>query len=171
MTESPSMRVSRIVKAERKAVYQAFLDPDAVATWLPPDTMRGCVHLFDAREGGRFRISLTYQEAEHRPCGKTSEDTDTFQGKFVELVPYLRIVEVVEFESQDPAFRGEMRITVSLADVEGATEVTMFFENLPNGIRLEDNERGSKSSLEKLAALLEGERPESKVLSRARIGS
>jgi Activator of Hsp90 ATPase homolog 1-like protein len=61
--------------------------------------------------------------------------------KFVELVPSAKIVEVVEFESQDPAFRGEMRLTVTLADVDEGTEVAMFFENIPEGIRLEDNEQ------------------------------
>ena len=89
----------------------------------------------------------------------------------MELVPYTKIVEVVEFESPDPVFRGEMRITVSLTDVEGGTEVTMFFENLPKAIRQEDNERGSKSSLGKLAALFKGTRPKSKMPSRATIGS
>jgi hypothetical protein len=64
-----------------------------------------------------------------------------------------------------------MRITASLADVEGGTEVTMFVENIPKGIRPEDNERGSKSSLEKLVALVEGARPKSKLSFRARIGS
>jgi uncharacterized protein YndB with AHSA1/START domain len=102
-------RVSRIIKAGRKAVYQAFLDPDSVASWLAPDNMTGHVHTFDAREGGKFRMSLTYQEPGHLP-GKTSGDTD------IELVPYAKIVEVVEFESHDEAFAGEMRMTVSLAD-------------------------------------------------------
>jgi uncharacterized protein YndB with AHSA1/START domain len=115
MTESSSKkastRVSRILKAERKAVYQAFLDPDSVASWLAPNNMKGQVHAFDAREGGTFRMSLTYLDPEHSLGGKTSEHTDTFQGRFVELVPYEKIVEVVEFESQDPAFADQMRPT------------------------------------------------------------
>ncbi|MGB9071391.1 MAG: SRPBCC family protein [Terriglobales bacterium] len=159
MTESSakraSTRVSRIVKAERKAVYRAFLDPASLALWLPPDNMRGQVHAFDARQGGRFRISLTYEDPGHSLGGKTSEDTDTVQGRFVELVPYAKIVEVVEFESQDPAFAGEMRITVSLADVDGGTEITMLCEDIPKGIRPEDNELGCKESLQKLAGLIE----------------
>jgi uncharacterized protein YndB with AHSA1/START domain len=112
------MRVTRIVQAERQAVYPAFVDPDAVARWLLPDTMSGQVHVFDAREGDTFRISLTYQNPERFPRGKTSDDTDTFEGRFVELVPYTKIVEVIEFESEDPAFAGEMRITVSFADAD-----------------------------------------------------
>lgn len=77
-----------------------------MALWLAPDNMKGHVHTFDAREGGTFRMSLTYQDQTHPLSGKTSEDTDTFQGRFLELVPYARIAEVVEFESPDPAFAG-----------------------------------------------------------------
>src|ERR1700730_12779023 len=90
-----STRVSRIIKAPRKAVYQACLDPDAVATWRAPDNMKGHVHVFDAREGGTFRMSLTYQDPARSPGGKTSEDTDTFQGRFVELVPDEKVVEAI----------------------------------------------------------------------------
>ena len=150
-----STRVSRIIRAPREAVYQAFLDRDAVAAWLPPETMSGQVHAFDPREGGEFGMSLTYQDPRHSPGGKTSEDSDTFQGRFVELVPDEKIVWVVEFESQDPGFAGEMRITWSLEDAEAGTEVTVLCENIPQGVRPEDNEMGSRSSLQKLAALLE----------------
>jgi uncharacterized protein YndB with AHSA1/START domain len=153
--ENRSTSVSKIIRAERKSVYNAFLDPDAVAMWLAPENMTGQVHAFEAHEGGAFRMSLTYQGTGHLP-GKTSEHTDTFQGRFVELVPNTRIVEVVQFESQDPAFAGEMKMTVNLADAEGGTEVTLVCENIPPGIRLQDNEQGSKESLAKLAALLEG---------------
>jgi Activator of Hsp90 ATPase homolog 1-like protein len=76
-----------------------------------------------------------------------------------------KIVEVVEFESGDPAFAGEMRITVSFVDTDGGTEVTLLFEDIPKGISPEDNERGAKSSLEKLAALLEAGRPTFKMPS------
>jgi uncharacterized protein YndB with AHSA1/START domain len=159
MTESSSKkastRVSRILKAQRKAVYHAFLDPDSVATWLAPNNMKGQIHAFDARVGGTFRMSLTYLDPGHSLGGKTSEDTDTFQGRFVELVPYEKIVEVVEFESPDPAFAGEMRMTVSLADAAEGTEITILCEDIPKGIRPEDNEPGCKESLRKLAALIE----------------
>jgi uncharacterized protein YndB with AHSA1/START domain len=150
-----STRVSRIVRANRKAVYHAFLDPDSVASWLSPDNMRGRVYAFDAREGGTFRVSLTYQDQAHSLSGKTSEDTDTYQGRFVELVPYAKIVEVIQFDSDDPAFAGEMRMIVSLTDADGGTEVTVLCEGIPEGIRPEDNELGCKESLQKLAALLE----------------
>ena len=159
MTESSanrsSTRVSKIINAPREAAYQAFLDPVSIVAWFAPDNMRGHVHLFDAREGGIFRISLTYLDQAHSLGGKTSEDTDTYQGRFVELVPYAKIVEVIEFESQDPAFAGEMRMIVSFADADGGTEITVLCEGIPEGIRPEDNEMGCKESLQKLAALIE----------------
>jgi uncharacterized protein YndB with AHSA1/START domain len=148
-------RVSKIVKAPRKTVYRTFLDRDAVASWLPPNNMTGHVHVFEPREGGRFQISLMYQDPKHSLAGKTSQHTDTVQGRFVELIPDKKIVEVVEFESQKPKFAGEMKIIVSLADAEGGTEITMLCENIPRGIRPEDNEMGCRESLQNLAALLE----------------
>jgi uncharacterized protein YndB with AHSA1/START domain len=150
-----STQVSKIIKAPRKAVYQACLDPDALAWWRVPDNMKGHVHVFDAREGGTYRMSLTYQDPKHSPGGKTSEDTDTFQGRFVELVPYEKIVEVIRFESRDPRFAGEMKITTSFTDTDEGTEVTVLCQGIPAGIRPEDNEIGTKQSLQKLAALIE----------------
>ena len=150
-----STQVSKIIKAPRKAVYQACLDPDALASWRVPDTMKAQVHVFDAREGGRFRMSLTYQDPRHSPRGKTSEGTDTFQGRFVELVPDEKIVEVIEFESDDPSYGGEMTITTSLADADDGTEITILCQDIPPGIRLEDNETGCRESLQKLAAFVE----------------
>jgi uncharacterized protein YndB with AHSA1/START domain len=154
-TKGASTRVSRVIKAPRKVVYQTFLDRDAVASWLPPESMTGQVHTFEPREGGEFRMSLTYQDPEHSPGGKTSEDTDTVRGRFLELVPDEKIAWVVEFESEDPRFAGEMRITFSLADAEGGTEVVVLCEDIPEGVRPEDNEMGCRSSLRYLAALLE----------------
>ncbi len=144
-----------MIKAPRQKVYEAFLDPAAVASWLTPATMRIHVHTFDPREGGRFRISLRYQNPEDAQRGKTSGDTDTYHGRFVKLVPYERIVEAIEFESHEPGFAGEMTMTVMLADVDGGTQVSLLYENVPAGIRPEDNEAGSRQSLQKLAALVE----------------
>jgi uncharacterized protein YndB with AHSA1/START domain len=159
MTQPPatprSTQVSRIIKAPRQAVYQACLDPDAVARWRVPDNMVGHMHVFEAREGGTVRMSLTYRDPGQSPGGKTSEDTDTFQGRFVELVTCEKIVEAIVFESSDPAFAGEMKLTTRLADADAGTEITILCENIPPGIRLEDNETGSRQSLQKLAALVE----------------
>lgn len=156
--EGPSTSVSRVIKASREAVYQALTDPDAVATWLPPGTMTGQVHRFDLRVGGRFRLSLTYQDVADSPDGKggkTSDDTDTVEGRFAELVPNEKVVWITEFESQEPGFAGEMRITWSMVDTDAGTEVTVLCENIPAGVRPEDNEHGTSASLQKLAALLE----------------
>jgi uncharacterized protein YndB with AHSA1/START domain len=150
-----STEVTQFVKAPRQAVYNAFVDRDAVAAWQHPDNMGIQVHTFDPREGGAFRISLTYQDPADSPGGKTSDHMDTYHGRFERLVPFTTIVEVVEFESQKPEFAGEMRITVQLADVDGGTEVTYRCDDLPPGVRPEDNEVGSRSSLQKLATLLE----------------
>jgi uncharacterized protein YndB with AHSA1/START domain len=115
----------------------------------------GHVPAFDARDGGRFRMTLTYHGPRHSPGGTTTEPTDTFPGRFVALVPCEKIVEVLELESQDPAFRGELRLTASLADADGGSEITILTRDLPTGIPSEYNLLGRKESLEKLAALLE----------------
>jgi uncharacterized protein YndB with AHSA1/START domain len=147
--------VSSVIKAPRKKIYQAFLDPKAVASWLAPDTMRSQVHTFDPREGGQFRISLMYQNPADSARGKTAGNIDTYHGRFVKLIPDEEIVEAIEFETQAPGFTGEMTMTVKLVDVEGGTDISLLYENVPPGIRQEDNEEGSRQSLKKLAAFVE----------------
>ena len=115
--------------------------------------MTSHVHAFDAREGGFFRISLTYDAPDAK--GKSSAHTDTYHGRFVELVANQRVVEVVEFETEDPAMRGEMTITISLSDAEGGTELVAVHDGLPPGVPPADNELGWRLSLERLAALVE----------------
>lgn len=135
-------------------MYQTLIDPSAIEHWRVPPGMRCHVHEFDARVGGRFRVSLTYDEP--GAAGKSNEHTDTYHGHFAELVPNERIVETLEFETEDPAFQGTMRVTTTLTDSQGGTDLVGVHEGLPAGIRPEDNEYGWKMSLEKLAALLEG---------------
>lgn len=154
--------VTHVIDAPRSAVYRAFLDPGALVEWLPPAGMHGRVHRFEPREGGRFRVSLTYEDVAESPDGaggKTTADTDTHRGRFVRLVPDREVVQTVVFESADPAFAGEMRVVVSLADTDDGTEVVYRCEDIPRGIRPEDNEAGCRSSLRQLAALLEGDDP------------
>src|SRR5436190_7578249 len=115
-----STRISHHVNAPRASVYHALLDARAVATWMVPDGMTSQVHAFDPREGGSFRISLTYNTP--TGTGKTTAHTDTFHGRFVKLVTNEQAVETVEFETADPALRGEMTITIALADADGGTE-------------------------------------------------
>jgi uncharacterized protein YndB with AHSA1/START domain len=148
-----STRVSRRVNAPRATVYRALLDARAVATWMVPTGMTSHVHAFDAREGGSFRISLTYDEP--TGTGKTTSHTDTYHGRFVTLVPNEQVVEVVEFETADPALRGEMTITMTLADADGDTDILAVHDDLPPGLAPADNEVGWRMSLEKLAALVE----------------
>jgi uncharacterized protein YndB with AHSA1/START domain len=148
-----STRVSRRVNAPRAEVYRALLDARAVATWMVPDGMTSHVHAFDARAGGAFRISLTYDAP--TGTGKTTAQTDAFHGRFVKLVPNEQVVEVVEFETTDPAMRGEMTITITLADVDGGTDVHAVHDRLPPGLSATDNEVGWRMSLDKLAALVE----------------
>lgn len=147
-------RVTKIIKAPRAAVYRAFLDPDALATWLPPAGMSGLVHLFEPRVGGEIRMSLRYRDPKNAP-GKSAADTDTFRGRFAELVAPEKIVWIVAFESADPAFAGEMTMITTLAETPDGTEIAMVCENIPKGISPEDNAMGCRSSLQNLAALLE----------------
>jgi uncharacterized protein YndB with AHSA1/START domain len=148
-----STAVRRRIRAPRAAVYRALLDARAVASWMVPDGMTSEVHEFDTREGGAFRISLTYDAPAGR--GKTTARTDTYHGRFVELVAGARVVEVVEFETSDPEMRGEMTITISLEDADGGTEVVAVHDSLPPGLSPAENETGWRMSLGKLAALLE----------------
>jgi uncharacterized protein YndB with AHSA1/START domain len=141
------------VKAPRPIVYRALLDARAVATWMVPTGMTSQVHAFDAREGGAFRISLSYDAP--TGTGKTTAYTDTFHGRFLKLVTNEQVVEVVEFETSDPALRGEMTITIALADADGGTDVFAVHDGLPPGLSSADNEAGWRSSLAKLAALVE----------------
>ena len=149
-----STKVSRVIKASRKAIYRVLTDPEALARWRVPDDMMGKMHEFDLRPGGRYRMSLTYTDPKGAP-GKTSADTDTFEGRFVELIPDEKVVEAIVFEAEDAKFGGVMTLTSSLADADGGTLVTMEHENLPAGVRPEDNELGTTMSLTKLAAFFE----------------
>ena len=146
-------RISRHVSAPRQKVYRTLIDPRAVASWMVPAGMTSHVHSFDPREGGTFRISLTYDAP--TGAGKTNAHTDTYHGRFIRLVPDEEVVEVVEFETADPALQGEMTITISLADAEGGTEILAVHDRLPPGLAPADNEAGWRSSLAKLAALVE----------------
>jgi uncharacterized protein YndB with AHSA1/START domain len=148
-----STRITHHINAPRAAVYRALLDPLAIPKWKVPDGMTCRVHDFDAREGGSFRISLTYDGPSG--IGKTSAHTDTYHGRFVELVPNERVVEVDEFETDDPVLRGEMKIAITLKDSGGGTDLIAVHDGLPPGPSSEDNEAGWQMALAKLAALLE----------------
>lgn len=146
-------RISRHINAPRAAVYRALIDPSAVAAWKVPNGMTSHVHAFDAREGGSYRISLTYDAP--TGTGKTTSHTDTYHGHFAKLVPNEQVVEVTEFETDNPALRGEMTITMTLTDADGGTDLVAVHDGLPSGVLPADNELGWRMSLAKLAAFVE----------------
>jgi uncharacterized protein YndB with AHSA1/START domain len=146
---------SRVIRARPEEVYAAFLDPTALVDWLPPAGMKGEIHEFDARVGDGYRTSLFHPPAERVFRGKTSDGEDMVNVRFVELAAPCRIVEAVSFVTTDPAFFGEMTLMATFQEMAGGTEVTLVFKNLPPGLRAEDNEAGSRLSLEQLARRFE----------------
>jgi uncharacterized protein YndB with AHSA1/START domain len=146
---------SRFIAAPASVLYRAHLDPRALMSWLPPQGMAGRLEQFDPRVGGTYRMVLSYRDASHAVPGKTTEHSDVVRGRFAELVPDRRIVQLVRFESDDPAFAEEMKITWMFDAVPGGTEVTVRCENVPTAIRPEDHAVGLASSLANLAAWCE----------------
>jgi uncharacterized protein YndB with AHSA1/START domain len=148
-----STRVSRQVNAPRSAVYRALLDADAVTRWRVPAGMTSQVHQFDPREGDTFRVSLTYDAPSE--AGKSSSGTDTYHGHFVRLVPDRQVVEVIEFETADPALARPMTLTTTLTDADGGTEIVIVHDGIPASVPPADNETGTRMALANLAALVE----------------
>jgi uncharacterized protein YndB with AHSA1/START domain len=150
-TDSASIEIA----SSPQAVYAAFSDSAALMQWLPPGTMTGRALEYDFREGGRYRLELTYEDAAPSDVGKTSGRTDVTTGRFRSLEPGARIVQTVEFESTDVAFAGEMIMTWSFeATTSGTTKVTICAENVPPGVSKADHDAGLRSSLENLAKYL-----------------
>jgi uncharacterized protein YndB with AHSA1/START domain len=148
-----STRVARHIRAPRSAVYRALLDAGAIAKWRVPAGMSSHVHEFDAREGGSFRISLTYDAPAE--SGKSAAHTDTYHGRFVTLVPNEQVVEVLEFETADPELCGEMTMTTTLTEAAGGTDVLVVHEGIPDKVPAADNETGTRMALANLAGLVE----------------
>ena len=148
-----STQATRHIRAPRSAVYRALLDAGAIAQWRVPAGMSSHVHEFDAREGGSFRVSLTYDAP--TGTGKSASHTDTYRGHFVKLVPDEQVVEVFEFETADPDLRGEMTMTTTLTDADGGTDVLVVHEGVPDKVPPADNETGTRMALAKLAKLTE----------------
>jgi uncharacterized protein YndB with AHSA1/START domain len=115
--------------------------------------MRAEVHEFDAREGGSFRVSLTYQAS--TGVGKSGTHTDTYHGRFLTLVPDEQVVEELEFETADPALRGVMTMTTTLADADDGTDVVIVHEGIPDAVPVADNETGTRMALANLARYVE----------------
>lgn len=144
---------SRVVKAPLSRVFEALVDPDALAEWLPPTGMTGRFEHFDARAGGSYRMILTYTDPPAQG-GKSAADSDVVEGRFVEIEPDDRVVQVVEFTSDDPTFGGTMTMTWTVTRVDGGTRVELRADDVPVGISAADHADGMNSSLDNLAAYL-----------------
>ena len=144
-----------MIAASPERVYAALVDPDALTVWLPPKGMSGRFDRFDARPGGSYRLVLTYSDASASP-GKATADSDVVEARFVEVVPGVRVVQAVDFVSDDPSYAGTMTMTWEVTPVDTGTRVEIRADDVPDGISAEDHAAGLSSSLENLAAYLQG---------------
>jgi uncharacterized protein YndB with AHSA1/START domain len=144
---------TRLVAAPPERVFAALVDRAALTAWLPPDGMHGSFERFDARPGGSYRMILAYDDAS-TAHGKTTADSDIVEARFTEIVPGMRVVQAVDFVSDDPANAGTMTMTWEVTAVEAGTRVDVRADDVPDGISAEDH-AGLNSTLAKLAAYLE----------------
>jgi len=135
-------------------VWAALVDPEALLVWLPPAGMTGRFERFDARPGGSYRMVLTYADASGAR-GKATADSDVVEARFVDIVPGERVVQAVDFVSDDPAYAGTMTMTWEIAAVEAGTRVDIIAEDVPDGVSAEDHAAGLSSSLANLADYVE----------------
>ena len=145
---------SRVIAAPPGRVFTALLDRDALMAWLPPKGMKARFERFDPRPGGSYRLVLTYSDATGAP-GKAAPDSDIVEARFVDIVPDQRVVQAVDFVSDDPAFAGTMTMTWDVTAVAGGTRVDIVADDVPDGISAEDHATGLASSLANLAEHLE----------------
>jgi uncharacterized protein YndB with AHSA1/START domain len=143
-----------VIAAPSQRVYAALIDPGALTTWLPPSGMTARFEHFDLRPGGSYRLVLTYIDDSGAP-GKASADTDIVDARFVDVVPGVRVVQAVEFVSDDPAFDGTMSMTWEVTAVDGGTRVEITAADVPDGISAEEHALGLASSLDNLATYVE----------------
>ena len=141
---------SRLVAATPKKIFAALIDADALTRWLPPSGMSGHFEHFEARPGGSYRLILTYQDGSGGH-GKATATSDVVEARFVEIVPNTRVVQAIDFVSDDPAFAGTMTMTWEMVPVGDKTRVDIRAENVPTGISAEDHAIGLESSLANLA--------------------
>ena len=144
-----TIRLHRVLRAPPERVYRAFLDPDAMAKWLPPNGYTGKVHHMDARVGGTYKMSFTNFSA-----GRSI----SFGGEFLDLVPQERLRYTDAFD--DPSLPGQITTTISLKAVPRGTELNILQEGIPEAIPAEDCYLGWQDSLVLLAKLVETEIPD-----------
>jgi uncharacterized protein YndB with AHSA1/START domain len=145
---------SRVMAASPGRVWAALVHPEALLAWLPPGEMTGRFERFDARPGGSYRMVLTYPDASGAP-GKATAESDIVEARFVDIVPGERVIQAVDFVSEDPAYAGTMTMTWEITAVGAGTRVDIVAENVPDGISAEDHAAGLASSLANLAAYVE----------------
>jgi uncharacterized protein YndB with AHSA1/START domain len=143
-----------MIAAPPERVWAALVDPQALTAWLPPGGMTGRFERFDARPGGSYRMVLTYSDASGAP-GKATAESDIVEARFVDIVPGDRVVQAVDFVSDDPAYAGTMTMTWQVTAVDAGTRVDIVAADVPDGISAEDHAAGLASSLAKLAAHVE----------------
>ena len=146
---------SRVIAAPTGRVFAALLDRDALMAWLPPEGMTARFERFDPRPGGSYRLVLTYSDASGAP-GKAGPESDVVEARYVDIVPDHRVVQAVDFVSDDPAFAGTMTMTWEVTAVEGGTRVDIVADDVPDGISADDHAAGLASSLANLAQHLSG---------------
>ncbi|SEI50875.1 Uncharacterized conserved protein YndB, AHSA1/START domain [Dyadobacter sp. SG02] len=147
---------SKIINASVDEIYQAIIDPNALASWLAPKGMQARINQFEPWEGGRYQITLSYNRPEDKEkFAKSSDGSDITQGEFLKLLPGRQVSQSVEFVSENPDFAGTMSMTYELANMGEATLVTITAENVPKGISPKDHLEGINSTLENLAQYLE----------------
>ncbi len=145
---------SRVIAAPADRVWAALVDREALQAWLPPGGMTGRFERFDARPGGSYRLVLTYKDASGAP-GKATADSDIVEVRFVDIVPGERVVQAVDFVSDDPAYAGTMIMTWEVAAADAGTRVSIVAEDVPDGIAAADHAAGLSSSLANLAGYVE----------------
>jgi uncharacterized protein YndB with AHSA1/START domain len=147
-------RALRDIEASVARAFHALVDREALETWLPPAGMRGRFERFDATPGGSYRLVLTYTDRTDAR-GKSSADSDVVEARYVDIVPNDRVVQAVDFVSDDPAFAGTMTMTWAVRAVAGGTRVEIIADDVPDGISADDHAAGLASSLDHLASYLE----------------
>jgi uncharacterized protein YndB with AHSA1/START domain len=145
---------SRVIAAPLARVFAALVDRDALLAWLPPEGMTARFERFDPRPGGSYRLMLTYINPSGAP-GKASADADIVETRYVDIVPDVRVVQAVNFVSDDPAFAGTMTMTWEVGAVDRGTMVVITAEDVPDGISAQDHAKGLASSLANLAEHVE----------------
>jgi uncharacterized protein YndB with AHSA1/START domain len=143
--------VSSFVAAPPDLVFRALVEEAALVEWLPPAGMTARFERFDLRPGGSYRLVLTYDDPA-TATGKATADSDVVEARIVELVPGERVVQAIDFESDDPAFAGTMTMTWTVTAADGGSVVELRADDVPSGISAEDHAAGMASSLDQLAA-------------------